>query len=508
MKSKYIIGICLLSFCIFFSSRSKAQNTNNQTPQKREFRGAWFPTVTNGYWRNMSSQQIQEDIIKTLDSLASIHINAVLFQVRPQADAFFVSEYEPWSRFLTGTQGKAPDPFWDPAAFVIEQCHNRGMEMHAWINPYRVTSKESEVLAKGHLYHKKPHLFVKYGTQIYFNPAEPESREHTIKVIADFVKRYNVDAIHFDDYFYPYRIAGKEFPDEKSFIKYHKKDGFSKNQKDDWRRNNVTILVKAINDTIKKIKPWVKFGISPFGVWRNASKDSLGSNSNAGQTNYDDLFADIRLWCIEGYIDYNVPQLYWSIGHKLADYKPLIEWWSKNKFKPQLYIGQSLTTLLDTELPDKSRENQLYKKINLLREQNNIDGNIWWPGTALAKDNKLMDSLRLNYQKYPALMPLYPQIDSIPPAPVINLRQEGNNLMWDTEECTDPLNQAVFFAIYKFNKDEEIDINDARKLLLITNKKVYQLPRVENESKFVIVAIDRLWNESSFRYIVNTNLVP
>lgn len=469
---------------------------------KREFRGAWFPTVTNRTWKNMTTDQVKADIIKTLDSFAVIHINAVLFQVRPQADALFVSEYEPWSRFITGEQGKAPEPFWDPAAFVIEECHKRGMEMHAWFNPYRVTSNDKEVLAPDHLYYKKPYLFVKYGTQLYFDPGEPQAREHTARVIADFVRRYDVDAVHFDDYFYPYRIGREEFPDEISFIKYHKKDGFGRWDKLNWRRNNVNVLVEMLNDTIKNIKPWVKFGISPFGVWRNFSEDLLGSDSKALQTNYDDLFADIRLWCINGWIDYNVPQLYWAIGHPLANYQPLIKWWSQNKFNAQLYIGQSISSLLEAKLPGGATENQLYKKMALLRECGNIEGNVWWSGTGLVHNEKLMDSLKNNYQKYPAFMPLYKNLDSIPPAPVVGLKLKGETLSWRAVPSSDPMNEAVYFAVYRFKEGDPINLDDATKLLAIVRDPSYCIPYAILHSGhgkrhyYVVTAIDRLWNES------------
>ena len=187
----------------------RAENPATETAKypKREFRGAWYPTVTNTTWRDMTTDEIKADIIRVLDAMASVNVNAVLFQVRPQADALFVSDLEPWSRFLTGEQGVAPDPFWDPTAFVIEECHKRGMEMHAWFNPYRVTSNDKEKLAPDHLYFKKPEMFVKYGKQLYFDPGLPESREHIYRVIKDFVSRYDVDAVHFDDYFYPYRIG-------------------------------------------------------------------------------------------------------------------------------------------------------------------------------------------------------------------------------------------------------------------------------------------------------------
>ncbi|MDD3843361.1 MAG: family 10 glycosylhydrolase, partial [Bacteroidales bacterium] len=254
----------------------------SQQPVKREFRGAWIHTVGNQQFKTMSTDSIKAMLIKTLDILEEAGVNAVIFQVRPQADALYVSNHEPWSRFITGQQGKAPNPLWDPLQFMIEESHQRGMELHAWCNPYRVTSNEQEQLHPSHLYFKKPYLFKRYGKQLYFDPGEPEAVEHTVKVIADIVERYDVDAIHFDDYFYPYPIQFEEFHDDHSFVKYAYDQGYEYWQKSDWRRNNVSTLIKALNDTIKSIKPWVRFGISPFGIHRNLkdTPDGSGSKTN------------------------------------------------------------------------------------------------------------------------------------------------------------------------------------------------------------------------------------
>ena len=285
---------------------------------KREFRGAWLHVVNNTKISTMSEQEVKGMITDALDEIESAGCNAVIFQIRPTMDAFYYSEIEPWSRYLTGEQGKAPDPFWDPFEFVIEQTHKRGMEVHAWCNPYRVTMNEKDELDKNHVYNEQPHNFVKYGKQLYFNPTEPSAREHTVKVVADIVTRYDIEAVHFDDYFYPYPIEGEKFNDDRSFNKYAKEQGFS--DRGDWRRYNVELLIKELNDTIKSIKPWVRFGISPFGIHRNKkdTPDGSGSDTN-GLSNYDELFADVPGWAEKGYIDYYVPQLYWEIGHKRAD---------------------------------------------------------------------------------------------------------------------------------------------------------------------------------------------
>lgn len=495
MKIKFFLLVATL-FALFTSEIC------SQTPPKREFRGAWYPTVVNTTWKNMTTDEIKADIISNLDIFKKLNINAVIFQVRPQADALFVSDLEPWSRFITGTQGKAPEPFFDPTQFVVEECHKRGMEMHAWFNPYRVTSNNKEVLAPNHLYFKHPELFVQYGPQIYFDPGQPGSREHTIKVIADFVRRYDIDAIHFDDYFYPYRLPYLEFPDEESFIKYHEIDGFGRFDKNNWRRNNVNILIKELSKTIKSIKPWVKFGISPFGVWRNNSIDPNGSESSALQTNYDDLYADILLWAKEGWIDYNAPQLYWEIGHSRANYLPLVKWWAENNHGVNLYIGQSIRSQLEIKNSSGDFVNQLYRKMALVRKNLNIQGNIWWSGLGFSSQPKLMDSLINNYQKYPALLPVYKNIDTIPPQPVSNLVLRKGYLIWTAPNASGDMDKAVYYCVYKFGIGEAIDINDASKLTDIVRDTKYKTD-ASRGVKYVVTALDRLQNESIPSNVVN-----
>lgn len=478
----------------------------SQNSPKREFRGTWIHTVGNKDYQTMTTDEMKKHYIDLLDKYEEAGINAVIYQIRPQADAFYVSNIEPWSRFITGTQGQAPNPAWDPLEFMIEECHNRGMELHAWLNPYRVTSNDKEELHKDHLYYKKPYLFLKYGKQIYFDPGHPESREHSVKVIADVVSRYDVDAIHFDDYFYPYKIQYEEFPDEESFLKYHEADGFGRYEKNNWRRNNVNILVQELGDTIKKIKPWVKFGISPFGVWRNKSVDPTGSDSQAGQTNYDDLFADIKLWVEKGWIDYNVPQLYWPIGHPRADYTPLIKWWSENNYGKHLYIGQDISKTINV-VPDGSKnekgESQLYQKMKMVREDPNVHGNVWWSGYMLSKNpHGIIDSLANNYQKYPALIPLYTHIDTTPPAPIKDLSSKkvkgATQLTWKVEPTDNEMDKAAYFCVYRFDTNEPINLDDASKMQKIVRKPTYTIPSTKENKKhkYVVTALDRLQNES------------
>jgi len=485
---KNLITLFLLTICTIAESKV----TDNPV---REFRGAWFPTVVNTTWKDMSTDEIKKDIISYLDLFKSLNMNAVIFQVRPQADALFYSELEPWSRFLTGVQGKESVPFFDPAEFITEECHKRGMEMHAWFNPYRVSSNSNEVLSPNHLYFRKPYLFVFYGNQIYFDPGEPESREHTVKVVSDFVKRYDVDAVHFDDYFYPYRIPFRDFNDDNSFKKYHEKDGFDKFDKDNWRRNNVNILIKTLNDTIKSIKPWVKFGISPFGVWRNRNTDPDGSDSNALQTNYDDLFADVLHWTRNRWIDYNAPQLYWEIGHPRADYLSLIRWWSKNKNGVNLYIGQSIWNQLEIKNRFGDIVNQLHRKMKLVREDPEIDGNIWWSGLGLKALKNLADSLKLNYQSKPALMPLYKHIDTIPPKKLKSLQYKNGTISWEVFPENDIMNTPFYYVIYLERATKDGADLSRNNIHAIVKEKRFRI-KLKKGERITVTVLDRLQNES------------
>ncbi|MCQ2140993.1 MAG: family 10 glycosylhydrolase [Bacteroidales bacterium] len=468
----------------------------DQLTPKREFRGAWLHIVGNTTMRNMTTQQIQDWFTSTLDTLQAAGCNAIVFQVRPQADAFFESSLEPWTRFLTGTQGKAPKPYWDPLAFVIEESHKRGMELHAWLNPYRVTSNDKEVLTKDHLYYKNPGIFKRYGKQLYFDPGEPAAREHTIKVIADIVKRYDVDAIHFDDYFYPYPEGNKDFPDDASFKKYGAKDGFTPDQKNDWRRHNTEVLIRDINKAIKEIKPWVRFGISPFGIHRNLKDDPSGSRTN-GLSNYDQLFADVPGWANKGYIDYMAPQLYWEIGHPRADYDVLINWWNDSNFKGHLYIGQSISSLNKPDLQD-STTTQLGTKMRMVRERDGVHGNIWWPGWSIPKNvNGICDSLTVKYQKALSLIPAYTDIDAIAPDPVSIIGSDLEEIIWYAQRTDDVMQEPHFYVVYRFDENEDIDISDPKHIVAITKENGYRPAEGTNRYRYVVTVVDHCWNESA-----------
>jgi uncharacterized lipoprotein YddW (UPF0748 family) len=378
--------------------------------QQPEFRAAWIATVENIDWpskRGLSVDKQKAEYIKLLDMHQSNGLNAVIVQVRPAADAFYPSQLEPWSEYLMGRQGRPPVPFYDPLAFMIAETHRRNMEFHAWINPYRaVFNSGRSSVAPNHPTRLHPSWFVKYGdatkTTTYFDPGQPEARQFVTLVIKDLVSRYDLDGVHFDDYFYPYRIAGKAFPDQASYAKYGR--GMDK---DAWRRSNVDSIIVMLNGAIKATKPWVRFGISPFGVWRNQSQDPEGSNTSAGQTNYDDLYADILLWLKNGWIDYVVPQLYWEIGHNKADYTTLVEWWSKHTYGRHCYIGLGLYRAGSNSA--WKDPNQLPMQITMARQAPNVQGQVYFSSKSfIANPNGWSDSLRNHLYKTPVPTPAMP----------------------------------------------------------------------------------------------------
>ena len=368
-----------------------------------EFRGVWIATVDNIDWPQKASTVYSQkaEFIRQLEQHKRNGMNAVIVQVRPSADAFYPSSLEPWSQWLTGVQGRSPSPYYDPLQFMIEETHKRGMEFHAWLNPYRANFNiASASIAPNHITRIHPDWFLTYGGKKYFDPSNPDGQKHVIAVVKDIVKRYDVDAIHMDDYFYPYRIAGKEFPDAASYIR-----SGSKLSKDDWRRSNVDSIIKKINEVIKQEKPYCKFGISPFGVWRNKSVDPEGSNTKAGQTNYDDLYADILLWMQSGWVDYVAPQLYWEIGHKLADYQELVDWWSRHSYGCHIYIGHGIYRAFEKGAAWKNPK-ELPNQIRMLREYPEVRGSIYFSSKSFDRNpNGWNDSLQNNYYKTPALIP-------------------------------------------------------------------------------------------------------
>ncbi len=383
---------CLFNICLF-------------AQPEYEFRGVWIATVDNIDWppRGVTNPAQQKaDFIQQLDLHQRNGINAVIVQIRPAADAFYASPYEPWSQWLTGIQGKPTFPFYDPLVFMIEEAHKRGMEFHAWLNPYRANFNiRTASISPDHITRKHPEWFLTYGDKKYFDPANQLGQEFVVNVVKDIVKRYDIDAIHMDDYFYPYRIPGKEFPDAVSY----RKSG-SPLSKDDWRRANVDSIIEKISVAIKTEKPFCKFGISPFSVWRNLSQDPEGSDTKAGVTNYDDLYADILLWLKKGWIDYVAPQLYLEIGHDKIPFETMVDWWSKHSYGKHVYIGHGIYRVNERN-PAWKNPAELPNQIKLVREYPEIKGSIYYNSSAFERNpNGWNDSLRNNYYKEPAKIPV------------------------------------------------------------------------------------------------------
>lgn len=492
------IRILLLHLLLCMSMLTvSAQNIASGRYPKREFRGAWIQAV-NGQFKGMSTEKMKQTLIEQLNSLRGAGFNAIIFQVRPEADALYASRLEPWSRYLTGVQGQAPEPYWDPMQFMIEECHKRGMEFHAWINPYRVKTSLRNELVPNHVYNLHPEWFVTYGDQIYFDPALPESRRHICLVVGDIVSRYDVDAIHMDDYFYPYPIKGVDFPDDASFARY----GGGFDNKADWRRSNVNTLIKQLHETIHEVKPWVKFGISPFGIYRNESSDPLGSKTK-GLQNYDDLYADVLLWAREGWIDYNIPQIYWHIGHPAADYETLVRWWAKHTENRPLFIGQSVQNTIQNADPQDPGINQLPRKMALQRAYQTIGGSCQWYAAAVVENQgRYRDALVAEYHKYPALPPVFDFMDNQAPDKVRKLKpvwtEDGYILFWTAPKYKDEMDRAVQFVVYRFDSKEDVDLDDPSHIVAITRDCFYKLPYVDGKKKYryVVTALDRLQNES------------
>lgn len=483
-----------------------------QQAPKRELRGAWIATVANIDWPSKPGLPVEiqkTEYIRLLDQLKGLGMNAVVVQVRPAADAFYNSAIEPWSYWLTGQQGRPPVPYYDPLQFMITEAHERGMEFHAWFNPYRaINNLRTAHIAANSIINRQPGWFVTYGAKKYFNPGLPEVWDYLVTVIDDVVKRYDIDAVQFDDYFYPYRIAGKEFPDYNTYKKYGNNLSI-----DDWRRHNVDTIIQLLSGHIKRNKPWVKFGISPFGVWRNRDRDPDGSLTKGGQTNYDDLYADVLLWLKKGWIDYVCPQLYWEFGNRYAAYETLLDWWAHHSYGRQLYIGQALYRIGSNaawsdprEMPDEVRAN---------RTTDTVKGSIYFSASVFYKNPLgFGDSLKNDLYRYPAIPPTMPWLDSIPPSPpeltgTITV-PGGLLLQWKNRDTT-----AARAVIYRFAGDTPGNFDDPANILAIVNLshpadtgyiQVYpdQQYRAGNHYVYAVTSLDRLHNESApgnFLYI-------
>jgi uncharacterized lipoprotein YddW (UPF0748 family) len=357
------------------------------TPHHRQLRGMWIATVANTDWPSatgLSPAEQRQELCDLLDIAVERRLNAVMFQVRPTADAFWPSPYEPWSQYLTGTQGQ--DPGWDPLGTAVHEAHRRGLELHAWFNPYRVSmSTDVSKLTPTHPARLHPDWVLPYGGKLYYNPGLPEVRRFVEDAMLDAVRRYPIDAVHWDDYFYPYPVAGQTFDDDDAYARYGA--GFA--DRDAWRRNNCDLLVRETAERIRQIRPATQFGISPFGVWRNAANDPLGSATQAGVQTYDDLHADTRKWVKEGWLDYICPQVYWNIGFAVADYGVLVPWWSDvvAGTRAKLYVGEALYKVGVAGQPAAWQDpRELLRHLDFCAEYPEVRGNVYFSATQVRAD--------------------------------------------------------------------------------------------------------------------------
>lgn len=385
----------------------------------REFRGVWIASVANIDWPSkpgLSPAEAQRELRTLLDRAKSSGLNAVILQVRPSADALYASELEPWSEFLTGQQGRAPSPWWDPLKYAVDEAHRRGIELHAWFNPYRARHPSSKgPLAPSHVANRMGKQVKRYGTHLWMDPGEPAVREHTLKVILDVVRRYDIDGVHLDDYFYPYKERDRqgrtiEFPDADSYSRYRFGGGIL--SREDWRRENVDNLVQDLYTRIHQEKPWVKFGVSPFGIWRPGFPAQI-----TGFDAYSELYADARKWLREGWVDYFAPQLYWPVLQVGQSYPVLLRWWAEqNAFGRHLWPG-NYSSKVGEGTRAAWRTGEIVDQVHATRAEAGASGNIHFSAKVFLEDR---DSLatRLGRQVYNALA-------LVPPSPWLAVEPQG-----------------------------------------------------------------------------------
>lgn len=475
-------------------------------PVKREFRGAWIASVANIDWPSkpgLPSVEQQQEFIRQLDMLQAVGCNAAIVQIRPACDALYASKLEPWSYYLTGKQGDPPFPYYDPLVFMINEVHKRNMEFHAWFNPFRaLMDSKKNPNPPNHVTRAHKDWIINYGGKGIIDPGIPDAREYVINVITDVVKRYDIDAVHLDDYFYPYRIAGQQFNDTKSFAKYGTGD------KEDWRRNNVSQFISLLNTSIKHVKPYVKLGISPFGVWRNKTKDPQGSDTRGGQTTYDDLYADVLLWMQKGWVDYMMPQLYWEHKHRAAAFDVLQPWWYDHCYERHVYYGLGLYRMVDARSGPWANEKELMWQLRDIRGKCPNSGYAFFSSSCFGKVKApVKDSLQYSYNKFPALVPAMPWLDSVAPAPPVlqvTPTAAGNALRWQE---ANPQKEHLKYVVYRFANNEPVNLERNDRIVSIQQEMEF----ADNDARhnkavtYVVTALDRLWNESKPSNAVKIN---
>ncbi|TDB60830.1 glycoside hydrolase family 10 protein [Arundinibacter roseus] len=471
-------------------------------PPKREFRAVWVATVDNIDWpsqKNLTPDQQRQEFTDLLDFYKSLGMNALFVQVRAAGDAFYARSNEPWSEWLTGEQGRAPRPFYDPLDYMVKEAHQRGLEFHAWLNLNRLVHRSSTSVSSRNLSKTHPEWILSYDGAKLFNFGIPEVRQYITDMTVNVAKNYDIDGIHFDDYFYPYSVAGQVLQDDATFKKYGQ--GFK--NKADWRRHNVDVLIRQIHDALAETKPRLKFGISPFGVWRNQRDDPRGSLTTGGLSSYDHLFADTRKWVEEGWIDYVAPQVYFSSGFKKVPFQNLVDWWAENRFDRHLYIGQAAyrAGYKDKDVTWQNKS-EIPNQVRYLRKVE-AEGSIFFSSRSLrANALGFVDSLKNDMYKYPALVPAMPWKDSIPPLNPQNLKgtlqNGGVELFWEAPAQAMDGDSAWYYVIYRFEEGEKPSAQDPRRIVGISHQKRHFTDRTavaEKKYLYYVTAVDRLHNE-------------
>ena len=458
----------------------------------REFRAAWVASVANINWPSkpgLTTVEQQTEAISILDYLQENKFNAVILQIRPQADALYESSIEPWSYFLTGEQDKAPDPFYDPLSFWIEEAHKRGLELHAWMNPYRAHHNAGKEISSKSIVRTNPETvyWLKEGYW-WMDPALQFTQDHTSRVVLDVVKRYDVDGIHFDDYFYPYPSynGNDDFPDDRSWNTYVENGGTM--SRSDWRRHAVNTLIERLYKEIKEEKPHVKFGLSPFGIWRPGHPKSV-----EGFDQYDKLYADAKLWLNKGWIDYFTPQLYWSTNKLNMSFPVLLGWWQEeNTHQRHLWPGINIANDKNILLNNTEVINEIMITRGMLPKS---PGTVHWSMSALTKNPTLTKDLKEGVYKQPALVPTSPWLDHTPPkAPEVFIGEQTDSLLirWSSKDL-DVFKWVLYFQ-YE-NKWEQKIYNkyETEAIIKLYNNK---LPEPSKLKFIIVTAVDRTGNES------------
>lgn len=481
---------------------------------KREFRGVWIANVGNVDWpsqKGLSAEEQQQELVDLLDLIKRQGLNAVFFQIRNACDAVYESNLEPWSEWLTGQQGRSPG--YDPLAFAIQECRKRNLEIHAWMNPYRaVTDIRTASLAPNHVARTRPDVLLSYGPLRLLDPGRPEVRSFVTRVVMDVVRRYDIDGIHFDDYFYPYPQKGVTLNDNVTFANYNR--GIT--NRADWRRDNVNLLIEAVSDSIHRVKPWVKFGISPFGIWKNRVSSSSEGSDSRGFEAFSGNFADSRKWVDEGWVDYIAPQVYWSMGNGRANYSTIVPWWSENVSEQHLYIGHGVYKVNSDanwrkplEVPNQIQYNRTFP---------NVQGSILFSAKTLRNNpNRVSDALLENVYQTTALIPTMPWKNVTPPPVPTQLDAQLNDnntitLKWSYPfPLTSERDKARYFVLYRSENQSPIDLRtgqciratvvktDGKNLFTFTDQEV----KPGTKYNYTISAVNRLHNESQPTEVVS-----